>query len=117
MAFFNVYVAAVPKANKDRFIKHAENVSMAFKDHGATKYIETWGIDVPDGEITSFHKAVQKTDDEDVIVGWVEWPSKDVADAAWPKIMEDPRMAMEIDKMPFDGKRMIFGGFERIVNA
>ena len=117
MTFFNIYVAAVPKANKQRFIDHSNKVSAVFKDNGATEYKETWGVDVPDGETTSFHKAVQKAADEDVIVGWVTWPSKEIADAAWPKIMEDPRMAMESAQMPFDGKRMIFGGFEGIVDA
>ncbi|WP_026480402.1 DUF1428 domain-containing protein [Ahrensia sp. 13_GOM-1096m] len=115
MTFFNIYVAAVPKANKDQFITHAENVAALFKENGVMKYIETWGVDVPDGEITSFHKAVQKSDDEDVVVGWMQWPSKEIADAAWSKIMEDPRMTSH--KELFDGKRMIYGGFEGIVDA
>ncbi len=117
MAFFNIYVAAVPKANKQAIIDHATQVATVFKEKGALDYLENWGVDVPEGDVTSFSKAVNRAEDEDIIVGWVKWPSKQVADAAWPDIMQDPLMQPDTNAMPFDGKRMIFGGFETVVEA
>lgn len=86
-----------------------------FKELGALKVVECWGDDVPDGEVTSFPMAVKCRDDETVVFSWLIWPSKQVRDAGMAKMMEDPRMQPDVNPMPFDGKRMIFGGFETIV--
>jgi uncharacterized protein YbaA (DUF1428 family) len=117
MAFINGMVAAVPKANKQAFIDHAISSSAIFKEYGALSVVDNWAVDVPDGTLTSFPMAVKKTDDEEVVFSWITWPSKEVADGAWEQIMQDPRMSQETNPMPFDGKRLIFGGFETIVEA
>jgi len=117
MNYVDGFVAAVPTANRDKYRKHAEEAAVVFKEHGALQIIECWGNDVPEGKLTSFTMAVQRKDDEAVIFSWVTWPSKEVREEGWKKIMADPRMAPDKVQMPFDGKRMIYGGFEMIVNA
>ena len=86
-----------------------------FEEYGALKVVECWGVDVPDGQVTSFPMAVQRKDDENVVFSWIVWPSKEARKTALEKVMADPRMQPERNPMPFDGKRMIFGGFEPIV--
>lgn len=113
MKYINGMVAAVPNANREAYIKHAREASALFKEYGALRLVDGWGTDVPDGKLTSFPMAVKKGEDETVVFTWIEWPSKKAMDEGWEKIMQDERMhAMQ---MPFDGKRMIFGGFEMIV--
>ncbi|HSP30873.1 MAG TPA: DUF1428 domain-containing protein [Halomonas sp.] len=109
------FVAAVPTANKEKFIAHAQMAAGIFKELGALKVVECWGDDVPNGEVTSFPMAVKCRDDETVVFSWLIWPSKQVRDAGMAKMMEDPRMQPDVNPMPFDGKRMIFGGFETVV--
>ena len=111
MAYVDSFVAPVPTANRESYLKHAEGCADAFRENGALSVMECWGADIPDGDVTSFKKAVQCKDDETVVTGFVVWPSKDVRDAAWGKVMQDPRMA---GPMPFDGKRLIFGAFETL---
>jgi len=84
-------------------------------EYGATRTVDAWGDDVPDGKVTDYKGAVQATKDERIVYSWVEWPSKEARDAGWKKAMEDPRM--KDAKMPFDGKRMIYGGFKPILDA
>jgi uncharacterized protein YbaA (DUF1428 family) len=117
MTYVDGFVAAVPTANRETFRKHAEAAAAVFKEHGALKCVECWGDDVPDGEITSFPMAVKRKDDETVIFSWILWPSRAVRDAAMPKIMSDARLQPETNPMPFDGKRLIYGSFEMIVEA
>jgi uncharacterized protein YbaA (DUF1428 family) len=113
--YIDGFVMAVPTANKDKFTAHAEMADSVFIDLGATRVIECWGDDVPDGETTDFRKAVKAKDDEAVVFSWIEWPDKQTRDAAMAKIMSedfsDERMDQEKNPMPFDGKRLIFGGF------
>jgi uncharacterized protein YbaA (DUF1428 family) len=111
------FVAAVPTANKDAYRQHAEQAAIVFKEHGALKLVECWGDDVPDGKLTSFPMAVQKQADETVVFSWTIWPDKAARDAGWAKIMADPRMQPDVNPMPFDGKRMIYGGFQAILDA
>ena len=114
MPYIEGFVAAVPTANKDAYIKHASEAIEYFKGLGATRFVECWGDDVPKGEVTDFYKAVQAKDDETVIFSWIEYPDKATRDAANEKMANDPEMAnME---MPFDGKRMIFGGFVPVID-
>lgn len=117
MAYVDGFVAAVPDDKKDAFIEHARKASEVFRRHGALKQVENWGDDVPDGKLTSLPMAVKCAEGETVVFSWVIWPSKEVRDAGWGKIMEDPDMSPEANPMPFDGKRMIFGGFETIFEA
>jgi uncharacterized protein YbaA (DUF1428 family) len=110
------FIAAVPTANKAEFIEHARAAAVVFKEHGALRVVECWGDDVPEGEVTSFPMAVKRKDDETVIFSWIEWPSRAVRDDAMPKVMQDHRLQMDVNPMPFDGKRLIYGGFASIIN-
>lgn len=114
--YIDGFVAAVPTANKDMFIEHARAAAVVFKEHGALRVVECWGDDVPEGKLTSFSMAVKRRDDESVIFSWIEWPSRTVRDEAMPKVMEDPRVQMDVNPMPFDGQRLIYGGFESIID-
>ena len=114
MSYVEGFVLAVP-AEKEEFRKHAAEAAPLFKDFGATRQVETWGDDVPDGKVTDFKGAVKAKDGEIVVFSWLEYPSKAVRDAANEKIMSDPRMEDMGKSMPFDGQRMIFGGFAPIV--
>lgn len=119
MSYIDGFVIAVPTANKQKFIEHAGLVDTIFTDLGATRVVECWADDVPEGEITDFGKAVQATTDESVVFSWIEWPDKETRDAAMTTMMsedfKDERMDMEKNPMPFDGKRLIFGSFKPVV--
>ena len=116
MTYIDGFVAAVPTANRDAYKDHAEMAAPVFKEHGALK-IECWGDDVPDGKLTSFPTAVQKKEDETVVFSWIVWPSRQARDEGMKKVMADPRIQSNVNPMPFDGKRLIFGGFEVLVEA
>ncbi|MEM7497199.1 MAG: DUF1428 domain-containing protein [Pseudomonadota bacterium] len=117
MAYIDCFAAAVPDENRDRYIVHATDCATVFREYGALQVTECWAEDVPEGQLTSFPLAVKRGEGESVVVGFVVWPSKDVRDEAWSRIMDDPRMKMGPETMPFDGKRLIHGGFDRIVSA
>lgn len=106
------FVAAVPNENREAYKKHIEYSAKVFKDHGALRVVEAWGDDVPDGEVTSFAKAVQKKPHETVCFSWILWPSKEARDAGMEKVFADERMKPENNPLPFDGKRLIYGGFD-----
>jgi uncharacterized protein YbaA (DUF1428 family) len=116
MSYIDGFVIACPKANRQKFIDHANGADSMFIDFGAIRVLECWADDVPDGTTTDFRKAVQAKDDEDVIFSWIEWPDKATRDASMAKMMDpdnkDPRISAP---MPFDGKRMIYGGFRPVV--
>jgi uncharacterized protein YbaA (DUF1428 family) len=114
MDYIEGFVAAVPTKNKDKYIKHATEAAALFKEFGATRLVECWGDDVPSGVKTSFPKAVQCKDDETVVFSWVVWPSRQARNIGMEKIEKDPRMAD--NPMPFDGSRLIYGGFQMIVD-
>ena len=118
MSYVDGYVLAVPTANKAAYIELAESMAELFKAHGALAVIECWGDEVPEGEVSSFPMAVKCRPDETVVFSWALWPSKAVRDQGMQAVMEDERMSgLDHSTMPFDGKRMIFGGFETIVEA
>jgi uncharacterized protein YbaA (DUF1428 family) len=117
MSYVDGFVAAVPTENREAYRKHAAEAAVVFKEHGALKCVECWGDDVPDGKITSFPLAVKRKPEETVVFSWVEWASKEARDAGWAKIMADPRMQPDANPMPFDGQRLIYGGFQPIVEA
>ena len=117
MTYVDGFLFAVPTTNKEEFRRHATDAAAVFKEYGALSVAECWGDDVPEGKVNSMHTAVLRKPDETVVFSWITWPEKATRDAAMPKIMADPRMQPENDPMPFDGKRMIFGGFEQIVDA
>lgn len=117
MNYVDGYVIAVPTAKRETYRQMAQDYSAVFKDHGALKVVECWGDDVPEGKVTSFSMAVQRKPDEAVVFSWIVWPSRKVRDEGMKKAMADPRMKHDPANMPFDGQRMIFGGFEVIVDA
>ena len=125
MSYVDGFVIAVPTANREKFIEHARHGDSVFIDLGATRVVECWGDDVPDGTVTDFRKAVQAKEDETVVFSWIEWPDKATRDAAMAQMTDwmnnperaDPRMDPAKNPMPFDGKRLIFGGFAPIVEV
>ena len=110
------FLLAVPTANREAYRKFAEEVGVVFREHGALSLVEAWGDDVPEGKINSMNSAVLREPDETVVFAWVTWPDKATRDAGMKKVSEDPRSKPPGGTMPFDGKRMIFGGFEAIVS-
>jgi uncharacterized protein YbaA (DUF1428 family) len=116
MTYIQGFVAAVPAGNKDAYRELAEKSTPLFKEFGATRVVEAWGDDVPDGKVTDFKRAVKAENNEVVVIGWWEFPSKSARDAANEKLMTDPRMKDFSTEMPFDAKRMIHGGFQSIVD-
>ena len=117
MNYVDGFVAAVPLANREIYRQHAEKAAAVFREHGALNVVECWGDDVPEGKLTSFSMAVKREADETVVFSWITWPSRQVRDEAWKKVMADPRLKSDSNPMPFDGKRLIYGGFEVIVEA
>lgn len=113
--YVNGFVLAVPEGNKDRVRKTSEAWWEIAKDYGALEQVETWEVSVRDGEQTDFRKAVRLQEGEKVMFSWVVWPDKETADAGEEKMMADPRMAELGNEPLFDGKRMIYGGFEPLV--
>jgi uncharacterized protein YbaA (DUF1428 family) len=105
----------VPAANKADYLEMADKNAAIYKEYGATRVVDAWGDDVPEGKVTDYKGAVQLTEGESVIFSWIEWPSKKARDEGWDKLMQDPRM--KAMKMPFDGKRMIYGGFSTMLDA
>ena len=117
MSYIDGFIAAVPTKNKQQYFEHAKKSAEVFKEFGALSITEAWGDDIPEGEITSLPLAVKCNADETVVLSTVVWPSKEVRDAAWQAAMADPRMDPEQNPMPFDGKRLIYGGFTTLFTA
>jgi len=119
MPYIDGFVLAVPAAKKQEFIEHAEFVDSLIMEVGATRILECWADDVPDGKVTDFRRAVQAKEDEEVVFAWVEWPDKATRDAGMKKMQEqaadDERWNPEKNPPPFDGKRMVWGGFKPVV--
>ena len=116
MTYIEGFVCAVPASNKEAYRKHAADAAPLFKEFGVRRMVENWGDDVPRGKVTDFYGAVQAREDETVVFSWFEYPDRAARDAANEKIMADPRMEKMGETMPFDGKRMIFGGFESLID-
>ncbi len=117
MYYVDGYVLAVPTENKEAYKKMALEVSAAFKENGAIKVVECWGDDVPEGKLTSFPMAVKCEPNETVVFSWIIWPTREMRNQGMEKAMADPRMQPGTTPKLFDGKRMIFGGFEMMVDA
>ena len=115
MSYVDGFVLAVPKARLEDYKALARLAGSVWKEHGALAYVECTGDDTPYGELTSFPRAVQAKDDEIVIFSWIVYPSRAARDEINAKVMADPRLKNDASKVPFDGKRMIFGGFEAFV--
>lgn len=109
------YLLPVPAANRDAYRDMARSAAGVILEYGALRVVEAWGDDVPAGKVTDFHRAVLLEDGEHVVFSWVEWPSRQVRDEAWKKLVKDPRMQPQ-GEMPFDGRRMVYGGFETLLD-
>ena len=116
MSYIEGFVIPVPADRKDAYRDMCAKVAPIFMEHGATRLLEYWGDDLPDGKITDFRGAVKAEPGENIVFSWIVYPSKEVRDEANRKMMADPRMQPEGD-MPFDGKRMIFGGFDLLFDS
>jgi uncharacterized protein YbaA (DUF1428 family) len=117
MSYIEGFLVAVPEANKQKYIDHAKGAVPSFRTLGATRLVEGWGDNVPEGEVTDYRRAVKAENGEAVIFGFTEWESKQAYDEAMPRMRADDRMPASGSDMPLDGKRLIFGGFVPIVDS
>ena len=116
MSYVDGFVVPVRTDRKEAYRRMAVEVADVFREHGATRVIEAWADDVPEGKVTSFPMAVKLAPDETVVFSWIEWPSREARDAGNAKVMNDPRMQAKGDEeMPFNTERIIFGGFAPFV--
>lgn len=116
MPYVDGFVVAVPKANVAAYAEFSRKAGVVWKEHGALHYVECVADDVPYGERTSFPRAVQATEDETVVFAWITYESREHRDAVNAKVMADPRLKdMDMATAPFDGKRMIYGGFTTLL--
>jgi uncharacterized protein YbaA (DUF1428 family) len=116
MIYVEGFITAVPNASKDAYLSHAAKAAPLLKEHGVRRMVENWGDDIPDGKVTDFKRAVLAKPDETVVFSWFEYPSRQARDAANEKISNDARMSGMVESMPFDGQRMIFSGFESLLD-
>jgi uncharacterized protein YbaA (DUF1428 family) len=116
MAYIDGFVVPVPEGKKEAYREMAAKASEIFREHGATRVVECWGDDVPHGKVTDFYRAVAAEEGETVVFSWVVWPSREARDAGNEKMMADQRMQPGPD-IPFDMKRLIFGGFELLLDS
>jgi uncharacterized protein YbaA (DUF1428 family) len=116
MTYVDGFVIPVPWDKKEAYRDMAAKAAPIFREYGVLEVVECWGDDLKKGETTDFYRAVKAEEGENVVFSWMTWPSKAVRDEAWPRLMEDERMGPDGD-MPFDGKRMFFGGFEVLLDT
>ena len=117
MAYVDGFLVPVPVKNKSAYLALAQEMAQIFKEFGATRVVECWQDDVPKGKVTDFFMAVKAEEGEAVVFSWIEWPSKAARDTGMAKVMADPRMKHDPGSMPFSGKRMIFGGYQPILDV
>ncbi len=117
MTYVDGLVLAVPTGDREKYRRFSKEVAALFEENGALRIVECWGDDVPDGELTSFPMAVKCRAGETVVFSWIEWPSREARDNGLRKVVADPRMQPGALPVPFDGNRMIFGGFEVLLDT
>lgn len=116
MSYYSGFVCAVPTLNRQAYVDHAARAWPLFARYGALRMIEAWGDDVPHGKRTDFWRAVEAQEDETVVFSWIEWPDRATAERGFERMSSDPEMA-NMGDMPFDGARMIWGGFAPIYDS
>lgn len=116
MSYVQGFLIPVPKAKKEAYIKVAKASGAIFQEYGAVRVVENWSETTPEGKVTDFKKAVKAEEDEAVAFSWIEWPDQATCDAATEKMERDPRWE-KMGDMPFDGKRLIYAGFETIFST
>jgi uncharacterized protein YbaA (DUF1428 family) len=112
MSYIDGFVLPVLAGNKDAYLAMSERMNQLLFEFGATRVVEAWENDVPDGKVTDFRRAVQATEGEKIVFSWIVWPSREARDEGNRRMMADPRMTEMADAMPVDGQRMILGGFD-----
>ena len=115
MTYFEGFIVPVPENNREEYRRHAAVGAPLFHEIGVTRHFEAWDSDVPEGKVTDFRKSVDAKPGEKVVLAWFEYPDRATRDSATERMMSDPRMEAMSKDMPFDAKRMIYGGFEAIV--
>lgn len=115
MSYVDGFIVPVPEGKKEAYHEMAAKAAPIFREHGATRVVEAWGNDLPRGKTTDFFMAAKAEEGENIVFSWIIWPSKEARDAGWEKVMADERMKPPAE-MPFDGKRMFWGGFDPIVD-
>ncbi|QMW22334.1 DUF1428 domain-containing protein [Sandaracinobacteroides saxicola] len=115
MSYIDGFVIPVPAAQEDAYRRLAAMMASILVEHGALHVVETWEDDIKDGTHTDFRTAVKAEAGEKIVFSWIVWPSREVRDAGNAKFMADPRITGDENPMPFDGKRLIMGGFRTIV--
>jgi len=117
MSYVDGFILPLPKKNLQAYRRMAQKAGKIWKEYGALEYIECIGDDVKPGKLTSFPQSVKLKPDETVVFSWIVFKSRAHRDRVNKKVMEDPRLAamMEGKDMPFDGKRMVYGGFKTLV--
>ncbi|MEZ5707904.1 MAG: DUF1428 domain-containing protein [Blastomonas sp.] len=116
MTYVDGYLVPVPEGNKEAYRAMAESTVAIFKEHGALRLVECWQDDVARGKTNDFYTAIMQEPGECVMFSWIEWPSREARDAGWAKVMADERMKPPAE-MPFIGARMIYGGFQTLVDS
>ncbi len=116
MTFVDIAIYAVPTENKEAFKAHSELVAPLFKKHGALAAMDCWGAVIPEGDVTSLPLAVKCAENETVAYSHLIWPSKEARDEGMEKAMAEMQTVVGPNGMPFDGSRLIFGGFEPLVS-
>jgi len=117
MTYIDGFVFAVPTADKEKFRAFGESIDVLFIKHGALQVIEAWGEDVPKGKETDFYRAVKAKDNETIVFSWIVWPDKAAREAGNEKVFaEIETMGEDAKTLPFDGTRMIYGGFDVLVD-
>jgi uncharacterized protein YbaA (DUF1428 family) len=116
MTYFEGFIVPVPADKKAEYQKHANDFAPMVQEFGVRRMVENWDSDIPEGKVTDFRKAVDATPEEKIVFSWFEYPDRSARDAANAKMMSDPRMEEMGANMPFDGRRMIMGGFESLVD-
>jgi uncharacterized protein YbaA (DUF1428 family) len=115
MTYVNGFVAAAPQANRRKYIDYATKAAEYFRGNGALRVVECWEDNVPDGKVTSFPMAVKREAGEAIVFSWIEWPDKATAEACFARMQSELLFDPKTNPMPFDGMRMIWGGFEMVV--
>jgi uncharacterized protein YbaA (DUF1428 family) len=117
MSYIQGFVVPVPEGKKEAYRKMAAEAAPFFKEYGALRIVECWGDDVRDGKVTDFKRAVNAEPGESIVFSWIEWPDRETCQKAEEKMPSDERMKPPPEGMPFDGKRMIYGGFAPILDT
>jgi uncharacterized protein YbaA (DUF1428 family) len=115
-SYVDGFVVPVGKGKREAYRELADKMAGNFRERGALRVLEAFGDDLSRGEVTDYYRAVKAEDGEGIVFSFIEWPDKATRDAAWNSIMQDESLRPE-GEMPFDGKRLFWGGFDVIIDT